>query len=65
MGATSPRLTGVRAHARGLGRAFQLTQLFPNLTVLENVRLAVQATRDGTRAGASEPVERLERPRLR
>ena len=32
---------------RGLGRAFQLTQLFPNLTVLENVRLAVQATREG------------------
>ena len=28
---------------RGLGRAFQLTNLFPNLTVLENVRLAVQA----------------------
>ncbi|RZL86636.1 MAG: ABC transporter ATP-binding protein [Variovorax sp.] len=35
-----------RTHA-GLGRAFQLTNLFPNLTVLENVRLAVQATRDG------------------
>jgi branched-chain amino acid transport system ATP-binding protein len=32
----------------GLGRAFQLTNLFPNLTVLENVRLAVQATRDGS-----------------
>ena len=31
----------------GLGRAFQLTNLFPRLTVLENVRLAVQATRDG------------------
>ncbi|MBV8620467.1 MAG: ABC transporter ATP-binding protein [Curvibacter sp.] len=31
----------------GLGRAFQLTNLFPNLTVLENVRLAVQATRSG------------------
>ena len=31
----------------GLGRAFQLTNLFPNLTVLENVRLAVQATRYG------------------
>ncbi len=31
----------------GLGRAFQLTNLFPNLTVLENVRLAVQATRTG------------------
>ncbi len=28
---------------RGVGRAFQLTNLFPNLTVLENVRLAVQA----------------------
>lgn len=28
---------------RGLGRAFQLTSLFPNLTVFENVRLAVQA----------------------
>ncbi|MGE5641240.1 MAG: ABC transporter ATP-binding protein, partial [Clostridia bacterium] len=32
----------------GLGRAFQLTNLFPRLTVLENVRLAVQATRPGT-----------------
>ena len=30
---------------RGLGRAFQLTQLFPNLSVLENVRLAVQSRR--------------------
>src|SRR6186713_124035 len=28
---------------RGLGRAFQLTQLFPHLTAQENVRLAVQA----------------------
>jgi len=28
---------------KGLGRAFQLTQLFPHLPVLENVRLAVQA----------------------
>jgi branched-chain amino acid transport system ATP-binding protein len=28
---------------RGLGRAFQLTQLFPNLTTQENVRLAVQS----------------------
>ena len=39
---------GVSARTRaGLGRAFQLTNLFPNLTVLENVRLAVQATRQG------------------
>lgn len=27
----------------GLGRSFQITNLFPNLTVLENVRLAAQA----------------------
>lgn len=29
---------------KGMGRAFQLTNLFPFLTVLENVRLAVQAS---------------------
>jgi len=27
----------------GIGRSFQITNLFPNLTVLENVRLAAQA----------------------
>ena len=32
---------------RGIGRAFQLTQLFANLTVRENVRLAVQARHGG------------------
>jgi len=31
-----------RTH-KGIGRAFQLTNLFPNLTVLENIRLAVQS----------------------
>jgi branched-chain amino acid transport system ATP-binding protein len=37
---------------RGLGRAFQLTQLFPHLSVQENVRLAVQAREQGRgRAG--------------
>src|SRR4051812_13461930 len=44
-------LTGLPASARtraGLGRAFQLTNLFPRLTVLENVRLAVQAAHEGT-----------------
>ena len=35
-----------RAHA-GIGRAFQLTNLFPHLSVLENVRLALQAMRPG------------------
>ena len=43
-------LSGLSASARtraGLGRAFQLTNLFPNLTVLENVRLAVQAAHEG------------------
>jgi branched-chain amino acid transport system ATP-binding protein len=39
--------TSARTRA-GLGRAFQLTNLFANLTVVENVRLAVQASRDGT-----------------
>lgn len=39
-------ITGHSAPVRtrkGIGRAFQLTNLFPNLTVIENVRLAVQA----------------------
>jgi len=36
---------------RGLGRAFQLTQLFPHLTVRENVRLAVQAREQGRGEG--------------
>src|SRR5260221_3226595 len=43
-------LSALSASARtraGLGRAFQLTNLFPDLSVVENVRLAVQATRSG------------------
>ncbi|MGZ5182490.1 MAG: ABC transporter ATP-binding protein [Ramlibacter sp.] len=43
-------LTGLPASGRtraGLGRAFQLTNLFPRLSVLENVRLAVQAAHEG------------------
>ena len=50
MGLNGQDLTDLSASARtraGLGRAFQLTNLFPNLSVLENVRLAVQATLDG------------------
>jgi branched-chain amino acid transport system ATP-binding protein len=43
-------LSGLPASQRtraGLGRAFQLTNLFPRLSVRENVRLAVQAAREG------------------
>ena len=37
------RLPASTRARRGLGRAFQLTNLFPNLSVEENVRLAVQS----------------------
>jgi len=40
-GADITRLGPAARADRGLGRAFQLTNLFPNLSVLENVRLAV------------------------
>lgn len=39
-------ITNLPAHRRahlGIGRSFQITNVFPNLTVLENVRLAAQA----------------------
>ncbi|HEX2542398.1 MAG TPA: ABC transporter ATP-binding protein [Caldimonas sp.] len=62
-----------RTH-RGLGRAFQLTQLFPNLSVAENVRLAVQSRRhegldlwsvwSDRRATADRAAELIERVRL-
>ena len=39
LGTMSP---SARAH-HGIGRAFQLTNLFPRLSVLENIRLTVQA----------------------
>jgi branched-chain amino acid transport system ATP-binding protein len=48
------RLAAPLRTRRGLGRAFQLTSLFPELTVLENVRLAVQM-----RAGAGLSLARL------
>ncbi len=40
-------ITGLPVHKtihRGIGRSFQITNIFPNLTVFENVRLACQAT---------------------
>lgn len=39
-------ITGIPAYRRahiGIGRSFQITNVFPNLSVLENVRLAAQA----------------------
>jgi branched-chain amino acid transport system ATP-binding protein len=42
-GADITRLPPSLRARRGLGRAFQLTNVFPNLTVRENVRLAAQS----------------------
>ena len=46
-GAEVTRLGPAQRARLGIGRAFQLTNLFPNLTVHENVRLAVQARAGG------------------
>jgi branched-chain amino acid transport system ATP-binding protein len=46
-GAVVTKLGPARRARLGIGRAFQLTNLFPNLTVHENVRLAVQARAGG------------------
>jgi branched-chain amino acid transport system ATP-binding protein len=43
LGRDVTRLGPARRARLGVGRAFQLTNLFPHLTVLENVRLAVQS----------------------
>ncbi|HET9643077.1 MAG TPA: ABC transporter ATP-binding protein [Burkholderiaceae bacterium] len=45
------RMSAPMRTRRGLGRAFQLTQLFPHLTVQENVRLAVQGRSQGRDGG--------------
>ena len=46
-GADITRHGAAKRTTLGIGRAFQLTNLFPHLTVIENVRLAVQS-RAGT-----------------
>ena len=51
-GADITRLPAALRTRRGLGRAFQLTQLFPHLTVHENVRLAIQSREAGRGHGA-------------
>jgi branched-chain amino acid transport system ATP-binding protein len=68
------RLSAPLRTRKGLGRAFQLTQLFPHLSVLENVRLAVQARHGGgmdilrvwldRREWIAEATQLLERVRL-
>ena len=42
-GKSFANLSSVERTRLGLGRSFQITNVFPNLTVLENVRLAVQS----------------------
>ncbi len=37
------RLSDTRRSHLGIGRSFQITNIFPNLTVLENVRIAAQS----------------------
>lgn len=55
-------VTGLAPSARakaGIGRAFQLTNLFPKLSVIENVRLAVQARHGAGGRFLSRPAARL------
>ncbi len=49
-----------RARA-GIGRAFQITNLFPNLSALENVRLAVQARARSRDQSGGKPSGRIGR----
>ncbi len=48
-----------RAAQMGIGRSFQITSLFPDLTVYENVRLAVQASH-ASRMNPWRPVARFD-----
>ncbi len=53
-------LPAERVVARGIARSFQITNLFPSLTLFENLRLAVQA-RDPRRFNCWRPFTRLAR----
>jgi len=53
-------LTGMPAHARakaGLARVPQGREIFPKLTVAENLRIGLEARRDGLRKVPDEPYE--------
>jgi branched-chain amino acid transport system ATP-binding protein len=53
-----------RMQALGLGRSFQITSLFPELTVAENLRLAVQVLERSTRWILPVSVNRAARERV-
>lgn len=55
-------ITGVRPHLinrKGLGRSFQITNVFPNLTVFENVRIGMFG-RQGIRFGVTRLARRAD-----
>lgn len=54
-------IVGIAPHAinrRGLGRSFQITNIFPNLSVLENIRIGIMG-RHGIRFGLNRMVRRM------
>lgn len=55
LGKDVTRLRPANRVRRGLGRTFQTSSLFPNLTVVENARLAAQASRGGSLSLISRP----------
>ena len=46
-----------KVFALGIGRTFQLTRIFPRLTVMENMLVASQHSRSGARKRAMEQLE--------
>lgn len=54
-------IVGIAPHLinrRGLGRSFQITNIFPNLSVLENIRIGIMGYR-GIRFGLNRIVRRM------
>jgi len=54
------RITNIapdKVFALGIGRTFQLTRIFPSLTVMENMLVASQHSRSGARQRAMEQLE--------